>query len=70
MTAATIDGYALAAIVAALVAVVILAAFALRMLRDHGYRIARIGVFVERERVTDDEKPTDEQPTREWPRDR
>lgn len=69
-------GGALAALIAVLITVVILAVIVMRIARaDARVRIARLGVFVERQRVDElpelpELEPLDEQDTSEWPRRR
>lgn len=74
-----VDGGTLAAFVVLVLAVVIVIVFGVRLLvRDPRVRVARFGVFIERERVDDLEgggqelEPTVEQPAIdrvEWPDD-
>ena len=61
MIALSIDGYTVAAIAIAGFVVVVLAVVATRMMRDHGVRVARIGLFIERERISQD-KPAPQRP--------
>lgn len=58
MLALTIDGYSLIALGIIAVVLVLLARIIARLMKDHGLRIARIGVFIERKRVTDFEPDT------------
>jgi hypothetical protein len=75
----SIDGYTLAALIVILVALLVALALTRRLFRDRGIRIARMGVFIERERFPDGQgEPTPgEEPTvetsipeesRQWPR--
>ena len=56
MLAIVIDGYSLAALVVSLIAIVLIAVLAVRLVREHDVRITRVGLFVERDRF-DSEKP-------------
>lgn len=49
--AITIDGYSLGAIAIVSLLVILLARIVARMMKDHGVRVARIGIFIERKRV-------------------
>jgi hypothetical protein len=67
VTAATIDGYVLAAIGIAAIVFILVVAVAARLLgRDPQIRVARWGMFVERERFDDEADPAADE-TQEWP---
>lgn len=66
MLALALDGYALAAIVIIAVFVLVFLILLLRTMRgDSRIRVARLGVFIERERIADDDLyiPPDEEKT-------
>ena len=52
MLAVTLDGYSLVAFLGIILGVIVLALIAARLLRDHGVRVVRIGVFIDRRRIT------------------
>lgn len=55
MLAVTLDGYALSALIVVTLAIVFVVVVAARLIRrDHDVRVARFGVFVERERFGGD----------------
>lgn len=72
MTGALIDinGHGIAALIIVAVVFVIAIAVGARLLRPTTFRVARMGVFVERQRFEDEpqELETDPDATQEWPK--
>jgi len=66
VTAVSLDGYSLAAVVVLALAVVFVITVAARLIkRDQSIRIARFGIFIEREHFNGDEQITER---KEWPK--
>ena len=71
MTGALIDinGHGIAALIIIAIVFVIAIAVGARLLRPTRFRVARMGVFIERQRFDDPEEPeaVDPAATQEWP---
>ena len=69
MSLINVDGHGLAALTVLAITVLFLVAIGARLLRPTRFRVARIGVFIERHRFEDDpvEDPPDNDATMSWP---